>query len=62
MGRRGHRDIKTSLIYARLSAAHLRAEVAKIERPGMPVPTPDAVSTKSAQSSSATVESEERVR
>lgn len=57
----GHQDIKTTLIYAHLSPAHLRAEVAKTERPAMPVATPEAVSTKSAQSLSATVESEERV-
>jgi hypothetical protein len=45
--------------------AHLRAEVAKTERPAAAATgkaIPSAVSTKSAQSSSATVESEERVR
>ena len=58
----GHQDIKTTLIYAHLSPAHLRAEVAKTEGSAMPAPTPAAVSTKSAQSLSRTVESEERVR
>ena len=45
----GHQDIKTTLIYAHLSPAHLRAEVAKTERPAMPATDPAAVSTKSAQ-------------
>ena len=36
----GHQDIKTTLIYAHLSPAHLRAEVAKTERPAMPATTP----------------------
>ena len=58
----GHQEIKTTLIYAHLSPAHVRAEVAKTERPAPPAPTPGAVSTKSAQSASATVESEGRVR
>jgi integrase/recombinase XerD len=54
----GHQDIKTTLIYAHLSPAHLRTEVAKTERPAT-IPAP--ISTKSAQSASAAVESEERV-
>jgi hypothetical protein len=41
-----------ALMLLALIPAHLRAEVAKTERPAMPAPTPDAVSTKSAQSSS----------
>jgi len=60
----GHRDIRL-LIYVHLTPAHLRAEVAKTERPAAAATgkaIPSAVSTKSAQSSSATVESEERVR
>ena len=55
----GHQDIKTTLIYTPLEAGAPCAEVAKTERPA---PTSEAVSTKSPQNSSATVESEERVR
>jgi len=55
----GHQDIKTTLIYTPLEAGAPCAEVAKTERPA---PTPEAGSTKSPQNSSATVESEERVR
>jgi integrase len=63
--RLGHRDIRP-LIHVHLSPSYLRAEVAKTERPA-PVPTDEGISarpirTKSAQSSSVTVESEERVR
>ena len=42
----GHRDIKTTLIYAHLSPAHLRAEVAKTERQPMGATTLAAFSTK----------------
>jgi integrase len=45
----GHRAIQTTMIYAHLSPAHLRSEVAKTERPG--------VSTFSAQASVSAVES-----
>ena len=46
----GHQDIKTTLIYAHLSPAHLRAEVAKTERPAMAAETPAAFGTTMAQS------------
>ena len=52
----GHRDIKTTLIYAHLSRAHLRQEVAKTERPA------PAVSTTSAQSLPRGVHSQDAVR
>ena len=55
----GHQDIKTTLIYTPPEPGAPCAEVAKTERPA---PTSEAVSTKSPQNSSATVESEERVR
>jgi len=54
----GYRDIKTTLIYAHLSPAHLRTEVAKTERQPIGATTPAAFSTKSAQSP---VESETRL-
>lgn len=44
----GHRDIKTTLIYAHLSPAHLRAEIPKTERPAITAPITQAFSTKSA--------------
>jgi integrase len=55
----GHADLKTTLIYAHLSPAHPRSEIAKTERPAMPSPMPEPFSTKSAQERLAAVESGE---
>jgi len=55
----GHADLKTTLIYAHLSPAHLRSEIAKTERPAMPATMPAHFSTKSAHGVSAAVESVE---
>jgi hypothetical protein len=58
----GRADIKTTLIYAHLSPALLRSEVAKTERPAIPAASPEQFSTKSAQAMSGAVESVESVR
>jgi integrase len=58
----GHQEITTTMIYAHLSPAHLRAEVAKTERPANAAAMPEALSTKSTQSAGAAVESEESAR
>ncbi len=46
----GHADIKTTMIYAHLSPAHVRSEMTKTEGPAVAVPTPEAFSTSSAHS------------
>jgi site-specific recombinase XerD len=55
----GHRGIKTTLIYAHLSPSHLRAEVAKTERPATAEAMTSAFRTKSAHSTETVATSSE---
>jgi hypothetical protein len=59
--RLGHRDIKTTMIYAHLSSAHPPSEIAKTERPASAAATGEALRTRSTQRAAPEVQSGELV-